>query len=447
MKKIAFLSNGCQGSLCKPREIIAADPDQYCEVSDPKTADILMVNFCAISAESLADFNKFRREIIGYKKSNPRLKIIAGGCVEGLSKKADLSFADAIFHHREEAAVLAAFLGKPAHAPLSPVFLNGSAYIHIAQGCNNHCTFCKVHYLNYMQLTSRPMAEILDLARQAISKGHHIITLAAENSTEYGQDIGTNLQTLLEQLLALDGLRLLDIYGACLDEVTSDLLQLFQHPKIRVIQLEAQSLDDGIRKKMGLHKSTSEVLDILDALSGKFLISNFITGFPGHSIAEFNREMRKIRSHHLYFLTLDPYDDTPGAPSHKFYQPIDPATEKYYKETFIRTIAKERQLLFELLLHQPSIEASIVSVNHAKILLHASHYSLEIEANQPFHHYHPGDIVRVKITDLLNRMPDKLQQALSRPGNDQQFLLTMQYFSLIDKFQILPVKGEIIGPA
>lgn len=46
MKKIAFLSSGCQSGFGKPREIIAADPN-CCEVKDPKRADILMVNFCA----------------------------------------------------------------------------------------------------------------------------------------------------------------------------------------------------------------------------------------------------------------------------------------------------------------------------------------------------------------------------------------------------------------
>lgn len=448
MKRIAFLSNGCQGGLCKPREIINGDPEHYREVRDPEDADILMVNFCAISAESINDFKKFCAQVIRYKKVNPRLKIIAGGCVEGLSQKADLSFADAIFHHQGEATALADFLGKDGYPTLAPVILNGTANINISLGCNRRCTFCKVHYLKYMHLTSRPVEEIINLAEQAIAEGYPAVTLTAENATEYGLDIGTTLSALLERLLALDGLRFLDVYGVCLDEVDSGLLQILKYPKIRVIQIETQSLDDQIRKKMGLRKNSVEALDILAALSDKFLISNFMTGFPGHSISEFNREMRKIRNHHLYFLTLDPYDDTPGVPSHKFYQPINPTTKEYYEMTFLKTVAGERQLLLEQLMRKPFIEASIVSIDHDNILLFASHYALEIYVKQPWHHYRPGDTVHVKITGLQQGMPERLKSnlhLLRKNGVENvQFFQLMQYFSIRDSNQLLPVKGEII---
>ncbi len=448
MKKIAFLSNGCQSGLCKPREIIVADPN-YREVADPKRADILMVNFCAMSAENLDGFEQFRRRITQYKKKNPKLKILAGGCVEGLSEKKDLSFADAIFHHQGEVAALAALLGKETQPALAPLISSGAATINIAQGCNRRCSFCKVHYLDHMRLTSRPIEEILDLAQQAIAKGTHTIVLTAENSTEYGIDLGTNFQTLLKALLALDGLRILNIYGLCLDEVTPNLLQILKHPKISTIQLEVQSLDDQIRKNMNLRKSRDEALAILSALSNKFLISNLMVGFPGHSINEFNREMRQIHAHHLYFLSLDPYDDTPGAPSHEHYQPLDGTTSSYYEMTFLRTVAKERELLLGHLMRQPAIEASVTSVDHTKICLYALHYTLEIHAEQRHHRYRPGDIVRVKIIGLHRTMPKLLEVGVrifsgkNRPVTDQ-LLQYMRYFDTASQEQFMQVDGEIL---
>lgn len=443
MKKIAFLSNGCQGGLCKPREIIAADPN-YREVRDPKQADVIMVNFCAISAENLDAFDRFRSEVIQYKRSNPELKVIAGGCIEGLSEQRDLSFADAIFHHQEEATTLAAFLGKDAQSALSPAIMNGAALINISQGCNRRCSFCKVHFLKYMRLTSRPMDEILGLAKQALAQGISTIVLSAENSTEYGIDLGTNLQTLLEHLVALDGLRILDVYGLCLDEVTPALIQTLKHPKIRALQLEVQSLNDQIRKNMNLHKTANEALAVLDALSGKFLISNLMTGFPGHSVSEFNREMRAVHAHHLYYLSLDPYDDTPGAPSHKMYQPLDKTTSAYYQEAFLRAVAKERKLLLELLMRLPFIEASVVSADYAKVHLYASHYTLEICAEQLQRRCRPGDIVQVKITGLHENMPDFIKRSLfgSSSGQLPQY---MQYFDAFSKEQFMQVDGKIIN--
>lgn len=448
MKKIAFLSNGCEGSFSKPREIVTAERG-FSEVEDPKTADILMVNFCAISAESLDSFESFRRKILGYKKSNPGLKIIAGGCIEGLSAKKDLGFADMIYHHQEEATALTTLLGKDSNPPLSPYIRRGAANINIAQGCSRRCSFCKVHFLDHMRLTSRPVEEILNLVYQATAQGVSTIVLTAENATEYGLDIGTNLQTLLEQILAVEGVRILDVNGLCLDEVTPELLKVLKHPKIRMLQLEVQSLNDQIRQNMNLRKTTKEALAILDAVSDKFLLSNLMVGFPGHSIAEFNREMRLISKHHLYYLSLDDYDDTPGVPSHELHRPIDQRTKDYYHDTFLRTIASERQTLLKKLMAMDAIEASVASAKHSVVRLLASHYTVEIRAKQYWACYRPGDIVRVRITGLYDNTPALLRLGMraASGGNPRakELYKTMQYFDLMDKTQALLVKGEIIG--
>lgn len=450
MKKIAFLSSGCQSGFIKPREIIAADPECR-EVASPERADILMVNFCAQSTETLAAFEDLRRKVVQHKSANPKLKIVAGGCIEGLAEKKDLSFAEVTYRHQEEAKVLVELLGKRDRLDLSPNVKNGVAMICIAQGCRRRCSFCKVHYLDDRHLVSRPMSEILELARKALKRGTRIVALFAENATEYGLDIGTNLQTLLEQLLALDGLRILDVNGLCLDEVTPELLQVLQHPKIRTLQLEVQSLNDQIRQNMGLRKTTSDALAILDALSDKFLISNFMTGFPGHSMAEFNREMRQIRTHHLYFLSLDPYDDTPGTPSHEIYKPIDDVESASYQHIFLRTVAKERQLLLERIMRLPHIEAAVVAIDdiegHSRVCLQASKHTVMIYAEDERSCCSLGAIVKVKIVGLHEDGMHKMLRLRLSDGNDatgRQLVQVMQYFG-VDKDQSMTVDGKIIG--
>ncbi len=448
MKKIAFLSSGCQNCFGQARDIITANPNCR-EVSDPSHSDILMVNFCAMSTKNLNDFERFRHQITQYKKSNPNLKILAGGCIEGLAEKKDLGFADVIFPHQAEAATLATFLGKDTQPALAPTITNGVAIISIAQGCNRRCSFCKVHFLDHMQLTSRPLEEILDLAQQALAKSVHVIALSAENSTEYGIDIGTNLQTLLERLLAFEDLHILDVHGLCLDEVTPELLQTLQHPKIRMLQLEVQSLNDKIRANMNLHKTTKEALAILDALSpNKFLVSNFMTGFPGHSISEFDKEMRLVRSHHLYFLSLDAYDDTPGTPSHDLYMPVAQTTNTYYHTTFLCTIGKERQLLLERLTKKDAIEATITAIDDDSIYLCASHYAINIIAEQTHHYYHPGDLVRVKITGVHDYVSCLPKSGFANTINiqDKRTMNALRYFDVTDKNQTMLAEGEIIGP-
>lgn len=455
-KRIAFMSTGCQCDFGRPREIIASIPELV-EVNSKENPDYIMVNFCAISTENISAFLEMKQRILQLKAANPELKVLAGGCVEGLSDKKDLSFADAVYHHQEGAEAFLHFLGYDTMPELKPAMIYDAAYIVIAQGCNRRCTFCKVHYLDYMQLTSRPPEEIISLVKVAVSHGIHNIYLVAENSTEYGCDIGTNLCNLLQAIFAIDGVRYVDISGLCLDEVSPKLLKLLQDPKTRQLQLEVQSLYDPVRQAMGLTKTRDEALAILDALHDKALISNFMTSFIGSNVKEFNKELKLIRAHHLYFLTLSPYDDTDNTPSHRLYQPPTKSEILYYEEAFVAAVAAERKLLLEDLMAKDSIEATVAIVSERRYTLTSTHYSLKVYAKNRDNSFKVGDLVRVKLTGLYQMLPKDKQQkfieyqelrsyAKGDSGNNVDFatfLHNLQYFGEYD--QVMIAKGTIVS--
>ncbi len=450
-KKVAFMSNGCQNNFGRPREIIASIPE-LTEVNYRENPDYLMVNFCAISAENIDAFKRMKDKIIHLKHVNPQLRVLAGGCIEGLDTKKDLSFADAIYHHQEEAVKFLQFLGYDSLPNPRPAIIYDGAFITIAQGCNRRCTFCKVHYLSHMQLTSRPLAEIITLVYTAIDQGIHNIYLSAENSTEYGCDIGTNLSELLETLFEINGIYHIDIAGLCADEISPKLLTQLQHPKVRQLQIEAQSFYNPIRKAMGLHKTRDEILAIFDILHNKAITSNFITGFTGSNVKEFNKELKLIRAHHLYFLTLSPYDDTEGVPSHQFYQKPSESELSYYRSAFLATVAAERQLLLDQLMTEASIEASVVTRVKNRYTLIPPNYALKIVAHDSSNFHQVGDVVHVKITGLDQLLSYSKQQEMlsikNLPQNSVEYqeyadlLRNLQYFGDYD--QIMKVKGTIL---
>lgn len=451
-KRIAFMSTGCQNSFGRPREIIASIPE-LTEVSKSENPDYIMANFCAISTENIDAFTAMKSEIMRMKQKNPNLKVLAGGCIEGLSIKKDLSFADGIFHHQEEATAFLRFLGYDSMPDSRPATIFDTAFIVIAQGCNRRCTFCKVHYLNHMQLTSRPVAEIIALVHAAVAQGIHNIHLSAENATEYGADIGTNICNLLQIIVAIDGVRYIDISGLCAEEINPKLLKLLQNPKTRQLQIETQSLHDPIRKAMGLNKTTNEILAIHDALRGKFITSLLMAGFHNCHPKEFEKELKLIRRHHLYYLTYTPYDDTEGTPSHRFYQKPSDDEFFYYQSAFSATIAAERQLILEQLKAQDYIEASIIEITEDSYVMIPANYTVKITARNRNNHHKVGDIVRVKITKLHRLMDDHQQeQFLANTGHangsasDAKFaelLRNTQYFG--DHDQIMKVRGIILN--
>lgn len=452
-KRIAFMSTGCQISFGRPREIIAGTPELV-EVNRDENPDYIMANFCAISTENLNTFDQMRREIIKLKRANPHLRVLAGGCIEGMSNKKDLSFADAIYHHQEEGTAFLRFLGYESEPRLQPSYIYDAAHIVIAQGCNRRCTFCKVHYLKYMQVQSRPMIEIIGLVQAAIEQGIHNIHLIAENASEYGCDIGTNLCSLLRLLFATEGVHYVDISGICLDEIGPELFQLLQDHHVRQLQLEVQSLYDPVRRAMGLHKTRDEVLAILDALQDKAIVSNFITGFPNSNVKEFEKELKLIRMHHLYYLTLSPYDDTVGTPSHQIYQKPTDSELLYYQTAFMETVAAERQLLLEQLMSEDSIEASITGISKARYTLMLTHFNVKVIIPSHGQSYQTGDLVHVKVAGLHKIVPEAAQRQFAKlaelrkqssSGSEYADILhNMQYFGSLD--QIMMVKGIIVTP-
>lgn len=177
--------------------------------------------------------------------------------------------------------------------------LPGSAYVKIAEGCRNRCTYCAIPSIRG-GLVSRPIDEVEREVRALAASGIREIILVAQDSASYGLERtrGPRLERLLERLLAIEGdfwLRLLYLHP---DRIDFDMMRLFAaEPRLLpYFDLPFQHADSSVLRRMGRSGSSSSYLRLIEEIRNRLpsaaVRSTFLVGFPGEGAAEFEELLR-----------------------------------------------------------------------------------------------------------------------------------------------------------
>ena len=200
----------------------------------------------------------------------------------------------------------------------------GFAYLKVAEGCNNPCTFCAIPTWRG-RFRSRTVDSLLTEARDLEAKGIRELCLVAQDTTRYGEDLGHGkhgLVRLVEELLAgtsIPWIRFLYAYPTTLDE---ELLRLMGSEErfVSYIDMPLQHSHPEILKAMRRGGSPQRYLRLLERARelapDVFLRTTFIVGFPGETDAHFEHLVdfaRQARFDHLGAFVYSPEPGTPGA--------------------------------------------------------------------------------------------------------------------------------------
>lgn len=197
------------------------------------------------------------------------------------------------------------------------------AFLTIAHGCDNFCTYCIVPYVRG-RFMSRPPEEILDEARQLVQDGVKEITLLGQNVNSYGTDFkdGYRFSHLLRDVSSINGLRLLRFATSHPKDFTEDIVEVMAKSNIICpgINLPIQSGSDRIIKKMNrkydLATYTATVEMIRKKLPDAGLTSDLIVGFPGETEEDFNdsvKALEKFRFDLVHTAAYSPREGTKAA--------------------------------------------------------------------------------------------------------------------------------------
>ena len=180
------------------------------------------------------------------------------------------------------------------------------AYLKIAEGCDNHCSYCVIPSLRG-KFRSRCMEDCINEARLLADDGVKELIVVAQDTSRYGIDLygERKLPELLRELCKIEKLHWVRVHYLYPDEMTDELIRVIaEEPKIvKYLDLPIQHVNNTILKKMN-RRSTREELDILfDKLRREIpdavIRTSLITGLPGEGEEEFEELCNWLRKYKL----------------------------------------------------------------------------------------------------------------------------------------------------
>ena len=336
-KKIGVISLGCDKNRVDTEKMLYFLSQRHALTTDYDDADILIINTCAFLESA-------RKEAIEeillavLRKQNGLEKIIVTGCLpqKFVSEiKDELIEVDAFLGVSEYDSILEVidkiYSGERVVLVCEPrgecgknrvLTTSNYAYLKIADGCSNHCTYCLIPYIRG-KFRSVPVSDLIEEAKN-LGQLNELI-LVAQDVAKYGYDLipQVSLTELIRELSKLSnvkGIRLLYCYP---ENITEELInEIAVNPKvIKYIDIPLQHADDNVLKLMNRKGTGKGYLELIEKLKNRVkgiaIRSTFITGFPRESEDAFNNLTEFLKKAKLFNAGFFKYSKEQGTPAYK----------------------------------------------------------------------------------------------------------------------------------
>jgi ribosomal protein S12 methylthiotransferase len=307
--KVSIVSLGCSKNLVDSELILGSLKNAGHEISSEEDADLIVVNTCGFIGEAKKESIRTIIELSRYKSRGNCKKLIVTGClVERYADelKRELPEVDA-FWGTGDLLKIGEALGKKKikkiykstpgtlYDPDSPRVLTTlphTAYVKVSEGCSRTCSFCIIPKMRGL-MRSRPVDSIAGEVKNLANLGVKEINLIAQDMTSYGRDIKTNLETLLQELVKVEGIQWIRLLYCYPWGFTDSLVKLIAEEEkiLNYIDMPLQHINDRILKLMDRGTTSARIRNIIDKLRKEIpnltLRTTFIVGFPGETEEEF----------------------------------------------------------------------------------------------------------------------------------------------------------------
>jgi ribosomal protein S12 methylthiotransferase len=343
---VHIISLGCPKNLVDSEVMAAAlAKGGYPLVHDPRDAGIIMVNTCAFILPAKEESIEEILRAAAWKKAGSCRHLIVTGCLPqryGKSLAAELPEVDIFLDINEVPHIVRHLDGLSDRGNLHPLTIVNkptfmmeaghdrllstpfySAYLKIAEGCSNYCSYCIIPAIRG-KARSRSMDDILKEAQNLVQAGVREIIITAQDTTAYGRDLKEKptLGELLKNLASINELRwirLLYTYPGKLDGNTLKVLAT-EEKICRYLDIPIQHIDDEILKSMNRRGGSAQIRGCIKALRDSIptvaLRTSLIVGFPGETPAKFNRLLhfiKEIKFDHLGVFKYSREEETVAA--------------------------------------------------------------------------------------------------------------------------------------
>lgn len=313
--KAGIISLGCAKNLVDTEVMLGLLRENGVELTKkPREADVLIVNTCAFIETAKQESITTVLNMAEYKTTGKCRSLIIAGCLGqryGQTLLDEMPEADAIIGtgawHRIMEAVRETMNGKrvilvgenetiyDAKTPRILTTPGYSAYLKIAEGCDNRCSFCAIPMIRG-RYRSRKVDDIVEEAKQLAANGVKEFNLIAQDTTAYGRDLygEPSLPRLLRELVKIEDVRWIRTLYSYPRYFSDELIDLIasEEKLVKYVDLPLQHADNALLKKMHRADTRSSMEELLrkirDRIPGVAIRSTFIVGFPGETDEQFS---------------------------------------------------------------------------------------------------------------------------------------------------------------
>ena len=344
MARIGFISLGCAKNQVDCERMMYRVQEAGHEVTmDPAGCDVVVINTCGFidSAKSEAIDNILQTAQL--KDAGLVGKILVTGCLsqryqhEILEQMPEVDGVLGTGSYHRIVPVIEAMLTDDVEVALfdsidEPELETGRvmttpeyfAYIKIAEGCDNRCSYCVIPSLRG-KFRSRSMDDVLYEARLLAASGVKELIVVAQDTSRYGTDFPEHkrlLPELLRQLCRIDGIHWVRVHYLYPDEIDDELIRVIAEEEkiVKYLDIPIQHCNDKILKLMNRRGSNAWLQELFaklrNRIPGLVLRTSVITGLPGEGEEEFDELCRFLKEHRLERVgafAFSPEEGTPAA--------------------------------------------------------------------------------------------------------------------------------------
>ncbi len=344
MARIGFISLGCAKNQVDCERMMYRVQEAGHEVTmDPAGCDVVVINTCGFidSAKSEAIDNILQTAQL--KDAGLVGKILVTGCLsqryqhEILEQMPEVDGVLGTGSYHRVVPVIEAMLTDDVEVALfdsidEPELETGRvmttpeyfAYIKIAEGCDNRCSYCVIPSLRG-KFRSRSMDDVLYEARLLAASGVKELIVVAQDTSRYGTDFPEHkrlLPELLRQLCRIDGIHWVRVHYLYPDEIDDELIRVIAEEEkiVKYLDIPIQHCNDKILKLMNRRGSNAWLRELFaklrNRIPGLVLRTSVITGLPGEGEEEFDELCRFLKEHRLERVgafAFSPEEGTPAA--------------------------------------------------------------------------------------------------------------------------------------
>ena len=347
--KVGMVSLGCPKNQVDAEIMLSIlQKNGYEITADENQADAIIVNTCGFIGDAKQEAIDNIIELGELKKQNKLKAIIVTGCLaeryrdEILKEMPEVDAVVGIGENKNICAIVDKVLNNDSFSCYSDknnLLMNAdrllttppyTAYLRIADGCDNKCTYCAIPMIRG-GFRSREMENIIAEAKSLAENGAKEIILIAQDTTRYGEDLygEYKLPDLLDNLQKIDGIEWIRILYTYPDKITDELISAIKRNSkvLHYLDIPMQHASDKVLKRMNRSGNGEDLKNIINKLRKEIpditIRTTFIVGFPGEDEKDFETLAEFVKETKFNRMGAFAYSAEEGTPAAEFPDQID----------------------------------------------------------------------------------------------------------------------------